>query len=64
VRFYDGFMGRMTMDILKGIGIHGASVVRMPATIPNSGRTMYIKSVPRKIKQVEFLKQWATEIGT
>ena len=56
VRFYDGFMGRMTMDALKGLGIHDS----MPAAIPNSNRTMYITSVPRKIKQVEFLKQWAT----
>jgi hypothetical protein len=64
VRFYDGFIGRITMDILKGLGIHGASVVHMPATIPDNGRTMYIKSFPRSMKQVEFLKQWATEIST
>ena len=64
MRFYDGLMGRMTMDVLKGLGIHGASVVRMPATIPNNNRTMYIKSVANNVKQTEWLNKWALEIGT
>ena len=64
VRFYDGFMGRITMDVLKGLGIHGAAVVRMPTSIPNNNRTMYIKSVANTEKQTEWLKKWALEIGT
>ena len=64
MRFYDGFMGRITLDVLKGLGISGAAVVRMPASIPNNGQTMYIKSVERNMEQIVWLKTWAAEIGT
>jgi hypothetical protein len=57
-------MGRIPMDVLKGLGISGAFVVRMPATIPNNGRAVYIKSVERNMEQIVWLKTWATEIGT
>jgi hypothetical protein len=63
-RFYDGFMGGMTIDVLKGLGVHGAYVICMPATIPNNRQTIYIKSNPRSIKQIEGMRFWATEIGT
>jgi len=63
VRFYDGSMERITMDALKVLGISDASVVRMPATAPNNGRTMYIKSVARNMEQIVWLKNWAVAIG-
>jgi hypothetical protein len=43
VRCYDGFMGMTTSDVLKGLGILDAAVVRMPDYIPNNGRTMIVK---------------------
>jgi hypothetical protein len=40
IRLYEGFMGRMSMDVLRGMGIQDVAVVRMPSSIPNNGRTM------------------------
>jgi hypothetical protein len=51
VRFYGEFMGRITIDVLKGLDVSNASVVCMPAKAPNNGQTMYIKSVARNMKQ-------------
>ncbi len=51
VRLYDGFMGRLSMDVLKGLGIANVSVVRMPDTVTDSGRTMFIKSANRNMEQ-------------
>jgi hypothetical protein len=63
VRMYDGFMGRLSIDVLKGIGIANVSVVTMPETVPNNNRTMFIRSVNRNMEQKEWLTAWAIEIG-
>ena len=63
VRCYDGFMGRLTADLLKGLGIENVGVVRMPDTFRVNNRTMYLTSVPKSVKQSQWLIQWATHIG-
>jgi hypothetical protein len=55
VRMYDGFMGRLSMDVLKGLGIANVSVVRMHETVPNNIRTMFIRPVNRNMEQKEWL---------
>jgi hypothetical protein len=63
VRCYDGFMGRTTSDVLKGLGILDAAVVRMPASIPDNGRTMIMQAVNQTNETKEWLKAWAADIG-
>ncbi len=48
VRFLDCFIGKTSLDVLKGIGIRNVAVVRMPpqAHGAKNGRTMNIKSLP------------------
>jgi hypothetical protein len=62
VRLYDGFMGRTSSDVLKGLGILDVAVVRMPDYIPNNGRTMILQFILQKYTK-EFLKAWAADIG-
>ncbi len=57
-------MGRISLDFLKGLGIHDIAVVRMPQDTPKSnGRTMYIQFVQKGVKTKDWLKSWAVEIG-
>jgi hypothetical protein len=63
VRFYDGFMGRITSDVLQGLDILNPSVVRMPVTSQSNRRTMYIKPVSKSISQSKWLISWAMDIG-
>ena len=64
VRCYDGFMGRITMDVLQGLGILNVFVVRMPVASQGNGRTMFFKLVRSdKIGQYKWLMAWAMDIG-
>ena len=56
VRCYDGFMGRTASDVLKCLGIRDAAVVRMPASIPDNGRTMILQSVNHGFETEDWLK--------
>jgi len=56
-------MGKTISDILKGLGILDATVVRMPASIPNSGMTMIMQSVNHDFEMKECLKARAADIG-
>ena len=62
VRCYDGFMGRKTMEVLRGLGIEDVGVVRMPGA-RSVNRTMYLTSVPNETDLRDWLIQWATDIG-
>jgi len=63
IRLYDGFMGRTSMDVLKGMGIQDVAVVRMPSSVPNNGRTMIMESADSSFETMEWLKAWAASIG-
>ncbi len=56
-------MGRTTSDVLKGLGILNVAVVRMPASIPDNGRTIIMQSVNHGFETNEWLKSWAADIG-
>jgi len=60
IRLYDGFMGRTSMDVLKGMGIQDVAVVRMPSSVPNNGRTTIMESADSSFETMERLKAWAT----
>ena len=63
IRLYDGFMGRTSMDVLKGMGIQDVAVVRMPSSVPNNGRTMIMESADSNFETMKWLKAWAASIG-
>jgi hypothetical protein len=63
VRFFDGFMGRLSDDIIKGLGRPQAAVVRMPPRTIGNGRTMNIVTVPKNAELHDFLMSWAYDIG-
>ena len=63
IRLYDGFMGRTSMDVLKGMGIQDVAVVRMPSSVPNNGRTMTMESADSSFETMEWLKASAASIG-
>ena len=50
VRLYGFFMGRTSSDVLKGLGILDAAVVRMPVSIPTNGRSMILQSALKRFK--------------
>jgi len=56
VRCYNGFMGRKTSDVLKGLGILDAAVVGMPVSILDNGRTIIMQSVNHGFETKEWLK--------
>ena len=64
VQCYDGFIGRITMDVLQGLGIIDVFVVRMPGASQNNGRTMFFKPISAgKIGQTKWPMVWAMDIG-
>ncbi len=63
VKMYDGFMGRTSMGVLKGMGIQDVAVVRKPSSVPNNGRTMIMESVDSSFETMDWLKAWAASIG-
>jgi hypothetical protein len=63
VRCYDGFIGRTTSDVLKGLGILDAAGVRMPASIPINSRTMIMQSVNHGFETKDWFKARAADIG-
>jgi hypothetical protein len=63
IRVYDGFMDRTSMDVLKGMGIHDAAVVRMPSPVLNNWRTLIIQAVDSNLQTKNMLKVWVADIG-
>jgi hypothetical protein len=56
-------MGRTTSDVIKVLGTEDIAIVRMPASIVNTARTMITKSVNHGFETKEWLKAWAANIG-
>ena len=67
VRLIDGFMGKTSLDVFKGLGIRTVAVVRMPLQVhaAKNGRTMNLTSIPKegKKKTKELIMRWAYDIG-
>ena len=63
IRLYDGFMGRMSMEVLRGMGIQDVIAVRVPSSIPNTGGTMIMQSANSSFETKEWHKVWAANIG-
>jgi len=64
VRFFDGFLGRKSLELLHGLGTEDVAVVKMPpGRVPNNGRTMNLSSVRLGEDLKDWLIRWATDIG-
>jgi hypothetical protein len=63
VRLYDGFMGMTSMDVLCGMSIQDAAIMRMPSSVPNNDRTMIMQPADSSFKTKEWLKVWTAYIG-
>jgi len=63
VRFFDGFMGRLSNDIIKGLDRPQAAIVHVPPRTHGNGRTVNIVTVPKNAELHEFLMSWAYDIG-
>ncbi len=65
IRFLDGFMGKISLDILKELGIRNVAVVRMPPHVhgAKNGRTMNVALIPKDVPTKKWLTEWAFNIG-